>query len=67
VKITLDSWFLSHLEEPSIVESSEIHGQYEVLMNNKVFKEIIRREIDMMFGADKTKKSTMPEVEEIEN
>jgi len=53
VKITLDSWFLSHLEEPSIVESSEINGQYDVLMNNKVFKEIIRREIDMMFGADK--------------
>ena len=28
VKITLDSWFLSHLQEPSIVSSHEIDGNY---------------------------------------
>ena len=53
VKITLDSKFLAHLEEPSLTEGQEIkhmHG-YETLLANDVFKEIIRRELDMMFGS----------------
>ena len=58
VKITLDSWFLSHLEEPAIVESSEIPGQYEILMSNKVFREIIAREVEMMFGVEKKKEES---------
>jgi len=33
-------------------------------MENKVFKEIIRREIDMMFGGDKQKKSPVPDIAE---
>ena len=64
VKITLDSWFLSHLDEPDLVEATEIDGQYELLMANKAFNEIIRREIDMMFGVEKPKKTVaaIPEV-----
>jgi hypothetical protein len=66
VKITLDSWFLSHLDEPDLVEATEIEGQYELLMANKGFNEIIRREIDMMFGVEKQKKATIiPEVPEV--
>jgi hypothetical protein len=45
--------FLSHLEEPALVESSEIQGNFDSLMQNKVFKEIIEREIEMMFGIEK--------------
>lgn len=53
VKITLDSWFLSHLEEPALVESSEVPSNTDVLLQNKVFKEIIQREFEMMFGIEK--------------
>jgi len=62
VKITLDSWFLSHLDEPDLVEASEIDGSYELLMQNKAFNEIIRREIDMMFGVEKPKKVVLPDI-----
>ena len=63
VKITLDSWFLSHLDEPDLVEASEIDGSYELLMQNKAFNEIIRREIDMMFGIEKPKKVVVPDIQ----
>jgi len=35
-------------------------------MNNKVFKEIIRREIDMMFGGEKPKKNVLPTIPDVE-
>ena len=50
VKITIDQWFLTHLEDPSIVDPSEIKGNYEVIMKNEFFKEIIVREIETMFN-----------------
>ena len=31
-------------------------------MQNKAFNEIIRREIDMMFGVEKPKKAALPEI-----
>jgi len=35
-------------------------------MNNKVFKEIIRHEIDMMFGGKKPKKNVLPTIHAVE-
>jgi hypothetical protein len=58
VKITLDNDFLNHLEDPGLHDSNEIPGQYDVIMKNSNFKEIIRRELDLMFGVEKPKKST---------
>lgn len=65
VKITLDSLFLSHLEEPALVESSEIQGNFDSLMQNKVFKEIIEREIEMMFGIEKKSQKDADETQQI--
>lgn len=53
VKITIDQWFLTHLEDPSIVDPSEIKGNYELIMKNPHFKDIITREIEMMFNLQK--------------
>jgi hypothetical protein len=64
VKITLDNDFLNHLEDPGLHDSNEIVGQYDVIMKNSNFKEIIRRELDMMFGVEKPKKSAMGGYEE---
>lgn len=65
VKITLDSQFLSHLQEPSIVSSHEIDGNYQIMLSNKIFQEIIKREIEMMFGAkEKSVKNEPTEREE---
>ena len=58
VKITLDNDFLNHLEDPGLHDSNEIPGQYDGIMKNSNFKEIIRRELDLMFGVEKPKKST---------
>lgn len=55
VKITIDSGFLSHLEDPNLVEVSELNNQFDDLTNNSIFKEIIKREIEMMFGDEKRK------------
>lgn len=61
LKITLDNQFLSELEEPSLGEPSEILGRCDILIENDVFKEIVRDEIDQMFGNTKSeKKQTEP-------
>lgn len=59
VKILLDAKFLVHLEEPRITEGNEIkdNNGYETLMDNSVFTEIIRRELEMMFGRNEKTKS----------
>ena len=46
VKITLDSRFLSYLEEPGLVEPSEIPGRTDILVENDVFKDIVRNEVE---------------------
>lgn len=38
VKITLDQMFLTHLEEPNIMEGKEIEQNFDLLLANKVFK-----------------------------
>ena len=53
VKINIDSLFLSYLEEPSLTDGNDVPQHFEVLINNKVFKEIVYNEIFMMFGAQK--------------
>lgn len=53
VKITIDQWFLTHLEDPSVVDPSEVAGNYQVILSNPHFKEIIQREIETMFGPQK--------------
>ena len=64
VMINLDAQFLAHLEEPSLVESSEIKTSedYFLIMQNKVFIEIIRREIEMMFGVQKQQTRLLTDV-----
>ena len=53
VKINIDGLFLSYLEEPSLNDSNDVPQNFETLMNNKVFKDIIYNEIFMMFGSVK--------------
>lgn len=62
VMINLDAQFLAHLEEPSLVDSSEIKTSedYLLILQNKVFIEIIRREIEMMFGIQKQQTKLLP-------
>lgn len=50
VKIVLDSIFLSYLEEPSLVSPSEIPGRTDIMLENEIFKEIVRKEFKNMFG-----------------
>ena len=52
VKITLDEMFLSHLQMPSIVSSNEVEGKYDEIIENSIFKQIIQREVSMMFGTE---------------
>lgn len=76
VKITLDPKFLAHLEEPSLTgcqeikkkreehdpatgETREVSG-YDVLLRHVRFKEIIQRELEMMFPPEKTAKPARP-------
>jgi Zn-dependent oligopeptidase len=53
VKINLNQQFLSHLDEPSIVDSHELMGpphRCHIIMQNRVFKEIVQTEAHNMFN-----------------
>ena len=41
MKITLDEMFLSHLQMPDIVSSSEVEGKYDEIVKNSHFRQII--------------------------
>jgi len=58
VKITLDNQFLSDLEEPSLREPSEILARCNVLIENDIFREMVRDEIDQMFGTKSERSET---------
>jgi hypothetical protein len=76
VKITLDPKFLAHLEEPSLTGCQEIKKErdvpdavtgevrkvsgYDTLLAHVRFKEIIQRELEMMFPPEKTAKPPKP-------
>lgn len=67
VKITLDGVFLSHLEMPDIVSSSELVDRYGDLIENEIFKQIIQREVTMMFGApEKSRREARVTVEQVD-
>ena len=52
VKITLDDQFLSHLQMPEITSGNEVEGKYDEIIQNEIFRQIIQREISMMFGIE---------------
>jgi len=53
VKIILDQMFLSYLEEPSVVDPTEIAENTQTIVDNKVFTEIIQKEVFSMFYRSK--------------
>jgi hypothetical protein len=53
LKITLDATFLSYLEEPELFASTDVPANHQVIMDNKVFKEIVKSEFEIMFGSTK--------------
>lgn len=57
VKITIDEQFLGHLKEPNLHYGREMDNEdaIDIMKANEVFKEIVRRELDMMFGTSKDK------------
>ena len=52
VRITLDNKFLAYLEEPSLVEPMEVEEHIDILLENDVFREIVRNEMKAMFNLD---------------
>ena len=50
VKITLDQLFLSYLEDSNITRGVELKDRYKDVITNVHFQQIIRREIEIMFG-----------------
>ena len=76
VKITLDPKFLAHLEEPSLTGCQEIKKKrevhdattgemrsvsgYDTLLDHVRFKEIIQRELEMMFPPEKAARPPKP-------
>ena len=65
VKIVLDSIFLSYLEEPSLVSPSEIPGRTDIMLDNEIFKEIVRKEFKNMFGDSSPEKKKKDDEEAI--
>jgi len=56
LKIIFDETFLSYLEEPSLVNTEEISHNTQVLIENRIFLEIIQKEVRQMFGARQSPK-----------
>lgn len=48
--IALDSRFLAFLEDPRLVDPSDIAEKCDLFLQNQVFKDIIRGEINRMFA-----------------
>lgn len=47
--IALDSRFLAYLEDPRLVDPTEISERCDLFLENQVFKEIVKGEISRMF------------------
>ena len=50
VMIALDSRFLAFLEDPRLVDPTDIAEKCDLFLQNQVFKDIIRGEINRMFA-----------------
>jgi len=48
--IALDSRFLAFLEDPRLVDPTDIAEKCDLFLQNQVFKDIIRGEINRMFA-----------------
>ena len=42
--------FLSHLQMPDIISGADVENRYENIIHNEIFRQIVQREITMMFG-----------------
>lgn len=56
VKITLDQTFLTYLEDSEVYSGPDVPNNYERVLDNKFFKEIVKSEFEIMFGGDSKKK-----------
>lgn len=73
VKITVNSQFLAHMDDPRIVEVQELKGKFNILIENPVFIDIVRREVELNLGVhqkkieiDKAHRTSCSQTEEIE-
>ena len=58
VKIVIDTLFLSHLEDPNLIDPLEIIDEPErcqVLMENQIFIDIVTKEVQAMFFKKKAR------------
>lgn len=51
VKITVDIKFLSFLKDPLITCGEELPGNYKNIISNENFQDMIRLEVEKMFGS----------------